>query len=404
MHFAINAVVFGQWTQLTSGTFQTLNEIFFPAPDTGFVVGDSGTLLRTFNGGALWTALNAGTMKNLNDVFFLNTQVGFVVGDSGYFAKTSDGGNSWDVTYLTNISPLKLSAVFFTSALVGYAGGNENFSEGIIFKTSDGGTIWSVANTPTSFLDITYKRIVFPVPDTGYAISRGMCMKTVDAGNNWFITDTALVSSGQMFSILEDAFFFSADTGFIVGWYNPFCGYTVNGGNNWVDQFVLNNQWYSLDFPSRQIGYMVGWSQLAKTKDGGQTWWDITTPLIHSTGIFSMNFTDDNTGYACGNAGFIMKTTNGGTTGITAIDWLYPVSIYPNPSNGLFEIKIDNHLATNEIDLAIYDLFGKRLMQFKTKNQNSEIDLRNEADGVYLVKMHIGQAILTRKIVKNSQK
>ena len=32
-------------------TTETLNEIVFPSPDTGFVVGANGTILRTFTGG-----------------------------------------------------------------------------------------------------------------------------------------------------------------------------------------------------------------------------------------------------------------------------------------------------------------------------------------------------------------
>jgi hypothetical protein len=40
-----------QWTVLDAGTIETLNEIVFPIPDTGFVVGANGTLLRTLDGG-----------------------------------------------------------------------------------------------------------------------------------------------------------------------------------------------------------------------------------------------------------------------------------------------------------------------------------------------------------------
>jgi len=389
-----------QWTQLSSGTNNTLNEIFFPALDTGFVAGNSGTLLRTVDGGITWTTMSSFTTLNLNDIYFINTQQGFVVGDSGYFAATSDGGLNWSVSYLSNNNFIKLNSVYFTTSLIGYAGGSENFAFGIIFKTIDGGVSWTVTTTPTSFLDMDYKRILFPSFTTGYALSRGYCIKTTDGGDNWFITDTALVNSGGMFSILEDAYFFSEDTGYVVGWYNPFCGYTVNGGVNWADQFVSNNQWYSIDFPSQQTGYMIGWSQLVKTVDGGQTWTDITSALIQVGGIYSMDFTDEVTGYACGDAGRILKTTFGGTTGIVELENDLNFNVFPNPSTGQF------YVATNQFSLSekhqfhldFFDIFGKLVYTQPMNSPSQFIDL-NLIDGVYLMKLTSDSKSSYKKIV-----
>ena len=130
-----------QWTQQVSGTTHTLEEIFFPAVDTGFVVGDSGTVLHTINGGNLWSAQNPDTTKHLTDVFFLNTQKGFVVGDSGYFASTTNGGASWSGQYITQNNVLELNSVFFTTPLIGYVGGLDDLSNGIILKTGAPGCL-----------------------------------------------------------------------------------------------------------------------------------------------------------------------------------------------------------------------------------------------------------------------
>ena len=392
--------VFAQWTQLTSGTTQVLNELIFPATDTGYVVGDEGTLLRTTDGGTNWTQLNISTTKNLNDIYFLDSQTGYVVGDSGFFASTVDGGSSWNSTYLNASGELNLNSVFFTSVLTGYAGGSVNFTQGIILKTTDGGINWTVTNTPVGSLDINYKRIVFPDPNIGYALSRGMCIKTIDAGSNWFVTDTNLVNSGGMFSILEDAYFFSADTGYIVGWYNPFSGYTVNGGTTWIDQLVLNNQWYSIDFSSPQTGYMIGWSQLVKTTDGGQTWWDITSPLIQLGGIYSMDFTDDNTGYACGENGRILKTTNGGITGIESLDFENKLSVYPNPSNGLVNIKIDKVIfSENESSqVQLLDICGKVVFEHVLRENESRLEVQLNK-GMYFVKIENNGNTYMEKLV-----
>lgn len=398
--FIVKTNAFSQWTNLTSGTTKNFNEIFFPVSDTGYVVGENGIILRTFNGGTSWTSLNPGTTAELNDVFFLNSHTGFIVGDSGFFASTNDCGNSWTSKRLTHTGFVSLSSICFTTALIGYAGGIENSNDGIIFKTIDGGVNWVTSNTPTSINSIDYNRIVFPVQDTGYAITRLMCVKTVDAGNNWFTTDTALVNSNGMYSILEDAFFFSVDTGYIVGWYIPFCGYTVDG-YHWADQNILANQWKNIDFPSRQVGYMIGWSQLAKTINGGQTWTNITSPLVQTNDIESMDFTDNNTGYACGKNGMLIKTTNGGATGITTyIEPIYHMNIYPNPSKGKFNLIVEEkHFSTAEINLTICNSLGEKIYQKKVQSILSEINLSDYPKGMYLVSLNTGDQMLTQRIV-----
>lgn len=388
-----------QWIQLASGTNARLNEILFPVADTGFVAGENGTVLRTFDGGEIWTSLDMQTQKNLNDVFFLNALHGFVVGDSGYFAQTLDAGDSWSIQYINVANDIDLSAVYFTSIMTGYAGGRVSFNEGIILKTTDGGITWEITNTPDNFLDIYYQRIVFPDPDTGYALTRGMCMKTVDAGETWFITDPDLVSSGGMFSILEDAHFFSPDTGFIVGWYNPFTGYTEDGGNHWIDQALFNNQWYAIDFPSRQTGYLVGWSQLGKTTDGGDTWIDITSPLIESGGIYAMDFIDEETGYVCGDEGLIMKTSIGGTTAVNNVEQLKSLSVFPNPSHGVFNIiPVDNSILTKTIFAEVYDMVGNKILASELDPQRSELNLISQPQGVYLARFFINGELFSTKL------
>ncbi|MEO5572844.1 MAG: YCF48-related protein [Bacteroidia bacterium] len=393
--FSIFNSAIAQWTQLVSGTANHLEEIFFPAPDTGYVVGEVGTILKTTDGTS-WTPLTIGSNKNLRDVFFLDSQNGFVVGDSGLFAKTTNGGSNWSVQFLTNINEINFFSVCFTDANNGCVGGSENFSSGIIFKTADGGLSWNIANTPSFVFDINYKRIIFPTPDTGYALTRGFCMKTIDAGSNWALTDTFLFANGNMFSLLEDAYFFSPDTGYIVGWYSPFTGYTNNGGLNWSDYSL--GQWFSIDFPSHQTGYIVGWGNLIKTTDGGATWNNITSSLIQNSGLYSMDFTDENTGYACGQYGVIIKTTNGGITSTNELHTQNDFVVYPNPASELLVIK--NPILNGEkCEIEIFDVMGKKI--YSTALATSKLTLQTSGfvSGMYFLKINSTKNILTEKII-----
>lgn len=381
------AFMSAQWTALHSGTGETLYEIVFPSTDTGYVVGTNGTLLRTFDGGDQWTALDLGSGQHLHDVYFLDSQIGYVVGDSGLFSMTMDAGDQWITSYIASSTSIVLSSVCFTSPHTGYVGGRRDDLTGVIFKTIDGGSTWAETITPETFLDIDYKRIVFPVPDTGYALTRGMCMKTTDGGDHWYVTDSSLVASGDMFSLLEDACFFSADTGYIVGWYNGFCGYTINGGEQWTDQLVSHNQWYAIDFPTRQTGYLVGWGQFIKTDDGGHTWTDQTSELILTGSIYSMDFTDEETGYMCGAGGLILKTTNGGTTQIQEPDITSKLVVAPNPSNGMVQINIAG--VVEEIvafaSVTVYSGLGQKVWESTDLTIPASIQMRDFPKGIYLL-------------------
>jgi len=73
----------------------TLNYVDFVDSNNGWVVGYSGVILRTSDGGVHWTKQNSGTTKILNAVRFINANVGWVVGDGGLILHTTNGGTTW---------------------------------------------------------------------------------------------------------------------------------------------------------------------------------------------------------------------------------------------------------------------------------------------------------------------
>ena len=75
--------------------YKQLSGIYFPAIDTGYATGVTGTILKTVNGGQSWSPQTSGTTNLLRAVFFLDVYTGYTVGASGTILKTTDGGNSW---------------------------------------------------------------------------------------------------------------------------------------------------------------------------------------------------------------------------------------------------------------------------------------------------------------------
>src|SRR5438552_6393544 len=90
----VTQIVKADWFSQSSGTANTLNSVYFPVLNTGYIAGNNGTLLKTIDGGALWIPKISGTNNNLCSVFFINANTGYAVGDY-IILKTVNGGNSW---------------------------------------------------------------------------------------------------------------------------------------------------------------------------------------------------------------------------------------------------------------------------------------------------------------------
>ncbi len=120
----INIASFAQsgWIQQTSNTTRTLNDVFFIDPQKGWIVADSGTFLKTTNGGVNWTVQSLPFYRPLNTVFFINENVGYAGGgfldiaNFGYLYKTTDGGDNWTVIEYGDI----VNDILFTNATSGF--------------------------------------------------------------------------------------------------------------------------------------------------------------------------------------------------------------------------------------------------------------------------------------------
>lgn len=69
--------------------------------------------------------------------------------------------------------------------------------------------------------------------------------------------------------------------------------------------------------------------------------------------------------------------------------------IYPNPSNGIINIKFQNMV--NKFEVAIYNQLGQKLLAVKNQKQ---IDINHFANGIYFTTVRTNQQTITRKIVK----
>ena len=226
LFFIFLAIIFAcnssaQWFAQNSGTTKSLWSVYFINVNTGYAVGDSGTILKTINGGTDWIQQNSGTSKNLRSVHFPFDSLGFCVGDSGTILKTINGGIYWEP--LTSWTTKNLSSVFFTvyyNIIDGFAVGDS----GTILKTTDGGTTWQTQSSGTSIpLYSVYFPDIYPEPSylgfivggTGH-ISFGYwsVILTTYGGNIWDIWKMEFSYNTRPY---RSVYFKDADTGYIVG-------------------------------------------------------------------------------------------------------------------------------------------------------------------------------------------
>ena len=152
------------WTEQTSGvTDKTLFSVYFVDNNNGWAVGESGTILRTVNGGASWIAQTFGD-KDLTSVYFIDSNNGWAVGDRGTIIHTTDAGVNWsNMQSSTNTDDL--TSVHFTDSNNGWAVGYP----GTVLRTTNGGDNWTTFNfeTRSFLLDVHF----------------------VDSGNGWILND-----------------------------------------------------------------------------------------------------------------------------------------------------------------------------------------------------------------------
>jgi photosystem II stability/assembly factor-like uncharacterized protein len=315
--FISSNCVLAQWVVQPSGTTNVLTNVFFVDQNTGTVIGLSGTVRKTTNGGANWfsqTLVN----ENLYNIFYVNSTTGFICGDGGYITRTTNGGTSW----VTQSPPVELyRGLFFFDASTGFACG----STGTIAKTTNGGANWISLN---SGVTVTLQNIKFANQLTGYAVGpNGTVIKTTNGGDNWSTLTTGITNLLFGLAVISpDIVYASGENGRFIK--------TTDGGGTWAQlNSGIVNRGVNLYFVNANTGTAACLNNIIlRTTNGGNTWVQQNSGLTGQdyNGVF---FTQPLTGYIVGSNGNILYTTTGG----------FPIPGAPNlvaPSNGANNISL----------------------------------------------------------------
>jgi photosystem II stability/assembly factor-like uncharacterized protein len=297
----------------------SLADVLFVDRTNGWVVGDRGVVWHTADGGQTWQLQSSGVTCPLHSVFFLDRERGWAVGGSalpysrrsqGVVLWTEDGGTTWNQASRLTLPTMTRVKFFDTEHGIASGAGTPVYPSGV-FVTRDGGRNWQPlpAEAPGQWLAGD-----FIDPDTG-AVA-GPAGQFATLMRRRVVPSSSAVSSSRALRSLRLV--------------PPTGGWLVGDGGLVMTTHDLGNSWQSpagelpqhasdhFDFRAVAAAGQHVWlagspgTRVLHSADGGQTWESLATGL--NTPLRSITFVDEATGWAVGDLGNILATTDGGRT------------------------------------------------------------------------------------------
>ncbi|MEO8512221.1 MAG: YCF48-related protein [Ignavibacteria bacterium] len=416
LYFLLNNV-YSQlyWIDYPSPTQKKLTKSLFVDSLYGWVIGDSGIVIKTSNGGTNWNIEPCGVSgSELRDITFISRNTGWIISvDSTYktfILQTTNSGLNWVKTYFPDTTTI-LNTIFFIDNSTGYVSG---FS-GRIYKTSNNGLNWNEC-----YIDTTGCLYLFPKNDiyfidsqTGFACGgvielQGIFVKTTNGGNSWF---SMCISPEPLNEIL---YLGSGKIALMGGDYDlgSIYGISTNSGSNWqygqtgcfgnATAFAFRTPaevWAALSFSGK---FAVNLDSMKP----GSRWECISTP--DNIAINSIEFLSEYIGYAFGNSGKIFKYNenviglqSNNNNNIPRYNALY--QNYPNPFNPftLIEYYISEPA---DVYIKIYDVTGKEIRSYsegyRSKgNYSLSFNAEELPSAVYYYSLATNTETISRKMV-----
>jgi photosystem II stability/assembly factor-like uncharacterized protein len=243
------AIAQGNWEQMLppGPTSNQMVALYFVDENTGWSVGEHGTILKTTDGGESWRLIQIPWMTYLLDIFFVNDSIGYSVGQDGLIIKSLDGGESW--VQLENQYINNLNRIIFKDENTGWAIGEK----GLILFTNDGGENWvqQLSNVGEDLFGICF----IGESDICIAGDNFTILKSTIDTDSWQLINFEPGPFDQNSTYdFYDIYFLNDFHGWICGKKRQSSGtilYTLNGGNLWEEKDIKFTQYQDYSARSR---------------------------------------------------------------------------------------------------------------------------------------------------------
>lgn|GEM_PF-2275128 len=242
------------------------------------------------------TALHLPETQAQNDLVFIDEETGFTVGNAGTILKTVNGGQDWTFVeryYNLNtheidksaLTKARLLTVFFVDEAIGYVGGEaENIPisggniDAVLLKTKDGGDTWSKQYLPgvrsvkkLYFFDADNGLALFLISDENNYLKYKM-YATHDAAATWEIVPMPnLTISGSQFDVSS----ISVGVWVVENYFSSKYLRSTDKGQTWQEVPIPSTECNSIRFQTDAQGTADCGGKSYKTTNGGNSWEEI---------------------------------------------------------------------------------------------------------------------------------
>jgi len=246
---------------------------------------------RTQDGGRIWVEDTLPLHSHFHDLYDLaviSKSNVWMVGTTGIILHTLDGGITWtldDRLYDHETIPV-IKEVFFPDSLHGWLGINEALGGWKIARTADGGENWEIVADAKWLLQALNGNVAF-AEDTWNA----RILRTGDGGKTWqeIYPGIAYSRSGAKVSFIDELTGWAA-----INWRTEYiCGgfimATENGGATWDTVLVVDNeQFYSIHMLPTSEGWVEYGSQGILHTVDGRNWREDPLPDIGDRSVIDL--------------------------------------------------------------------------------------------------------------------
>jgi photosystem II stability/assembly factor-like uncharacterized protein len=401
--------------KIISGIPVEMNLIYFIDSTNGWVIGDSGKIFATKDGGTTWLPQNSGTENRLESICFIDDSTGFVSGFNRTLIYTYNKGNTWisaqvisdsgsiyrsissdannNLYFITNYGEIyssidsgknwfnKFNFSQYFSNVWGFSYINYDNSPicfaklyrfGVLYKSTDGGDVWKKLNMPPHFTGDFY-------------------LLNDDIG---WITESWLPSS----SIHDSASIYI----------------TTDGGETWTMQSTLegieiNNIVFTDTLEGWASSYTPWHYYINYTSNGGQSWNCQFEFDTDSLGVIKdIFFFNNRNGWTLTSYGNIIKYGLLVEVSVDKPENIHPDEYilnqnYPNPFNPVTYISFS--IPTKSfVSLKVFDMLGKEVSVIISEsltagNYSRQWNAVGLSSGVYFYRLQAGPFIETKKLI-----
>jgi len=379
-----SGILEAQWKTEKCPTMNNLNCISFTDRNSGWIVGNNGTIIKKSKSG--WEEYQKITSENLNSIFMVDEKNGWAVGNKGVIIYYD--GYKWKP--FESPTNYNLNSVSFSDSENGFAVGD--FGTILTFKNG----VWSLKESGSHgrFLTVSCEN------DNAW-IGGGLEFVNVPIlklGINK--NESTLTSTFDSYGSINSIIFLNSENAWAVGDPSTILHFD---GQKWERSGLIKNfsSLKSVYFSDENHGISVGYFGTILIYNDGQWMRENSTTVQDLKCVTRVG----DSYYAIGNNGTIVTKKSEGTISEPVLieEKTEKIIIFPNPCDKVLNVFIAQGNENTTSLISISNVNGQVLLIKKLFNQtgnlNYSIDTSELSNNIYFLQIKTGIKITTLKFV-----